>query len=79
MKINQLSLIQVLAILNQHGMFYYTNEDNYVNANWVCIWCKHRIYIGLKYLDVPEQKRAYFLSPQNYEKYVTIVEGLAIG
>lgn len=78
MKVYNLPLVQVLSICNILRIKFITSEDNYVQANAVCIWCNHRIYIGLQYKDVPQDVRAYFLTPQNYERYVNEVEGLAV-
>lgn len=78
MSIDKLSLEQVIAICNIHHIYFYINTDNYIPGDVICIWCKHRIYIGLPYNRIPEDLQTYFLLPRDYRRYVKIVEELTI-
>lgn len=76
MKPQELALVQVLRICNVLHIRYVTNKDNYVLASSVCIWCEYKYYVGMQHKNVPEDLQAYFLTPQDYKRYVHELEGL---
>lgn len=68
MKPEDCTLQEVIRITFINKMTVY-HKERFVDARWICIWCKIRMYIGQPYKNVPEDLNAYFLSPQQYEEY----------
>lgn len=72
-------LQEVMRIVMEHKLTVYRTDDKWVNANWVCIWCRTSLYIGRRYKDVPEDLRAYFISPQQYGEYMQLCKNFIEG
>lgn len=67
--VNKISLREVLVIVMREKMTMRTSMDNYIHANWKCVWCASSIWIGMRYVEIPSDVFAYFLSPQQYEEF----------
>lgn len=70
----QVTFQEVIRITFLGKMCVRTSSDNYINANWICIWCTTKIWIGCSYNDIPTDLKAYFLSPQQFEEYKKLCE-----
>lgn len=66
----------MLKVTFTNKMTIKRNTSNYLDARWICVWCHVRHYIGMPYLKMPEDVRAYFLSPQQFKEYKQIIENL---
>ena len=74
-----MKLREVMRIVMEHKLTVRRTDDNYINSSWVCLWCKSSLYIGYQYKDIPEDLRAYFISPQQYGEYVQICKNFIEG
>lgn len=68
-----ISFVEFIRITFNNKMTVIGPDDNYPNSAWLCAWCKHKVYIGLPYRQVPQDLRAWFLSPQQYEELERIL------
>ena len=71
--IKNISFQEFIRITFLNKITVYGPEERYVNAHWICAWCKITMYIGEPYRKVPEDLRAYFLSPQQFEEYAKLI------
>ena len=74
--VQHVSFEVMLKVTFTNKMTIRKNTSNYLDARWICVWCHVRHYIGMPYSKMPEDVRAYFLSPQQYKEYEQIIENL---
>ena len=74
MNIKKTSFRKITEITFKEKMTLRTSKDNYICANWICVWCSSSIWIGMSYLDIPPDVFAYFLSPQQFEEFKQILQ-----
>ena len=72
--IHNISFVEFVRITFDNKMTVMGPDDNYINGSWVCGWCQHRVFIGVQHSMVPEDLRAWFLSPQQYEELCKILQ-----
>lgn len=65
---------RMIQIVFNNKMTLMSSRERFIHSDWICVWCQYNMYIGLSYIKVPEDLRAEFLSPQQYEEYVKIIE-----
>lgn len=73
MNIKKIAFREVIKIAFDKKMTMMTSEDNYIHGWWICCWCASSIWIGKRYIEIPTDVFAYFLSPQQYEELVNIL------
>ena len=74
--VRKVSFRQMVKITFVEKLNVMVTEDNYICAQWICIYCKHRAWIGKRYKDIPEDLHSYFVSPQDFDRYYKVCEEL---
>ena len=74
-----MQLREIMRITSTNKISIFRNDSNYANGNGICVWCRISLYIGHQYKDVPEDLRAYFVSPQQYGEYVQLCKDFIEG
>ena len=72
--LKDIDFMDFLRITFELKMFVLGPEDNYINGAYICAWCRHKIYIGEPYKKVPEDLRAWFMPPRQFEELRKIIE-----
>lgn len=78
--LHSISFVEVTKIVFDNHMTMIGRDDikhgktRYVNGQWVCVWCKYKVWIGEPYKKVPDDLRAWFLSPQQFEEFKQLLQ-----
>jgi hypothetical protein len=72
--IKNISFQEFVRITFSNKLTVYGPEERHVDARWVCAWCKITMYIGEPYRNVPEDLRAWFLTPQQFEEFKQLLQ-----
>lgn len=72
-KLIRISLTTCEEICKMHRLRLIHSNTPFISAKLICAWCKHEIYIGCKFIQVPEDIDAYFLSTSDWEIYNHVV------
>lgn len=74
-----MQLREIMRVITSNKLTVRRTDENYINATWICIWCRTRLYIGHQYKDVPEDLNAYFIAPQQYGEYMQLCKDFIEG
>lgn len=69
-----LQLSKLRQLCNENGLTLYSNKDNYVCGNFVCVLSLNDCEIGELFSRCDDSYESYYLSPHDYEIYVTLEE-----